>query len=58
MGMVYLKLNMDNEAKEICSKILDQHPNNEKALFRRGQVREAVILCRTGIELNFLYRLI
>jgi hypothetical protein len=40
MGMVYLKLNMDNEAKEICSKVLDQHPNNEKALFRRGQVSE------------------
>jgi hypothetical protein len=40
MGMVYLKLNMDIEAKEICTKVLDQHPNNEKALFRRGQVSD------------------
>jgi Tfp pilus assembly protein PilF len=39
MGMVYLKMNMDIEAKEICTKVLEHHPNNEKALFRRGQVR-------------------
>jgi len=38
IGMVYLKMNLDLEAREICTKVLEQHPNNEKALFRRGQV--------------------
>ncbi|XP_059480940.1 peptidyl-prolyl cis-trans isomerase FKBP4 isoform X2 [Neocloeon triangulifer] len=37
IGMVYLKMNKDIEAKEICTKVLEQHPTNEKALFRRGQ---------------------
>lgn len=42
-----MKLNMDIEAKEICTKVLDQHPNNEKALFRRGQVIVFIVKLKT-----------
>ncbi|XP_065344686.1 FK506-binding protein 59 isoform X1 [Cloeon dipterum] len=37
IGMVYLKMNNNIEARDICTKVLEQHPTNEKALFRRGQ---------------------
>lgn len=52
-----MKLNMDIEAKDICTKVLDQHPNNEKALFRRGQVIVSVAKLKAYISTSFFFRL-
>ncbi|XP_031843730.1 FK506-binding protein 59kD isoform X2 [Nomia melanderi] len=37
LALCYLKLDRNVEAKDVCNKALELSPQNEKALFRRGQ---------------------
>ena len=38
MALCYLKTNKNEEAKKECNNVLEKDPDNEKAVFRRGQV--------------------
>ena len=40
-ALCYLKTNMNEEAKKECNAVLEKEPEDEKALFRRGQVSES-----------------
>ena len=51
-ALCYLKINMNKEARKECNKVLEKDPENEKALFRRGQV--SVCRFRSQLVKNYV----